>query len=176
MYWEDEYLRVIDASKQKRRSYKLWEYMIKFQRSVVLTLAGKVELFKESDDGKKNDIATELEIFLIDQVITYYEKAKDLVVKDIHNNCEFEYINSLMMLIHELKIDDFLESDDFYKDFISDHMKWVDANLVYFEKMFSSSEKERKKWTGLTMIDYSHLTSLRNHKKIVSEWSRYMAF
>jgi len=29
-YWEDEYLRVIDAAKQKRRSYKLWEYLIKF--------------------------------------------------------------------------------------------------------------------------------------------------
>lgn len=176
MYWEDEYSRIIDASKTKRRSYKLWEYMIKFQRQMILTLQHTAETFKESDNGRKTDISTELEIFLIDQVISYYEKAKELVLKDIHNNCEFEYICSLIMLLHELKIDDFLESKDFYKDFINDHTKWIKANMKYFESMFEAKEEERKKWSGLTMVDYSKLESFRNHQKIVSEWDRYMAF
>ena len=61
-----------------------------------------------------------------------------MVTKDIHNNCEFEYILQLMMLIHELKIDEFLESKDFYKDFINDHKKWVNSSLKYFEKLFAS--------------------------------------
>lgn len=81
-----------------------------------------------------------------------------------------------MMLLYELKIDEFLESKNFYKDFMSDHLKWVNTNLKYFEKMFAAKEDERKKWAGLTMIDYSHLTSLRNHKKTVEEWERYRAF
>lgn len=30
MIWDEEYMRVVDAAKQKRRSYKLWEYMVKY--------------------------------------------------------------------------------------------------------------------------------------------------
>ena len=86
-----------------------------------------------------------------------------MVAKDIHNNCEFEYIVSLMMLIHELEIDEFLEHEGFYEEFISDHKNWVGQNLKHFEKLFAASEEERKKWAGLTMIDYSRLESLRGH-------------
>jgi len=143
---------------------------------MILTLYSYIEKLKESEKEKENDIACELEIFLIDQVISYYEKAKKLVVKDIHNNCEFEYICQIMMLIHELKIDEFLESEDFYKEFIKDHQTWVKANVQYFERVFAAKENERKQWAGLTMIDYSHLESLRKHARTVSEWKRYMAF
>jgi hypothetical protein len=81
-----------------------------------------------------------------------------------------------MLLIHKLKIDEFLESEGFYKDFISDHRKWIAANLKYFERVFAAKEDERKKWSGLTMIDYSHLESLRKHQKTVAEWDRFMMF
>lgn len=143
---------------------------------MILTLKGKIALFRGSKNGKMNDIATELEILLIDQVINYYEKAKDLVVKDIHNNCEFEYICQIMLLIHELKIDEFLESKSFYKDFINDHKQWVKANLKYFEKVNEAKDEDKKKWAALTMIDYSRLESLRKHERTIDEWDRYMAF
>lgn len=174
--WEDEYLRIVDSAKQKSKSYKLWEYMAKFQRCVILALQDTIIKLKKSDSGKQSDIATELEIFLIDQVIGYYTKAKELVIKDLHNNCVFEYLCQIMMLIYDMKIDEYLETDGFYKEFNSDHQVWVDKTIKYFEKMFDSQDDERKKWAGLTMIDFSKMESIRIHKKTVEEWDRYRAF
>lgn len=84
-----------------------------------------MESLKQIDTEKAEDLATELEILLIDQVIALYEKAKDMVMKDIHNNCEFEYICNLMLLLFDLKIDEYLDNKDFYKEFIKDHLVWA---------------------------------------------------
>jgi hypothetical protein len=52
----------------------------------------------------------------------------------------------------------------------------VGKTIKYFEKMFDSQDDERKKWAGLTMIDFSKMESIRIHKKTVEEWDRYRAF
>jgi hypothetical protein len=134
------------------------------------------ETLKEISTEKAEDLAGELEILLIDQSISLYEKAKDMVLKDIHNNCEFEYICNLMMLLFELKIDEYLDNKDFYKEFISDHMIWAQKTMQHFSKLFSSKDDERKKWSGLTMIDLSKMESLEKHLKTIKEWNRYMGF
>lgn len=32
-----------------------------------------------------------------------------MVIKDVHNNSEFEYISTLIMVIFELKIDEYMD-------------------------------------------------------------------
>lgn len=122
------------------------------------------------------DLAAELEIVLIDQTIALYEKAKEMVIKDIHNNCEFEYICNIVLLLFELKIDEYLENKEFYKEFVRDHVNWAQKTLQHFEKLFSQKDDERKKWAGLTMIDLSKMESLEKHLLTFKEWDRYAAF
>ena len=119
---------------------------------------------------------TELEIFLIETMSGYYEKAKGLCKKDVHNNCIFEYLNGILRIMHDLKIDEFMGEDDFYKNFMDDHLVWVEGLLSYHEQVQKLEKKERQKWVALTMIDYSKLESLKAHKRVVESWDEYQKF
>lgn len=57
---------MVEASRAYRRGYKLWDYMAKFQKSIILTLNFYTHQFKSSKGSLEKDIASELEIFLID--------------------------------------------------------------------------------------------------------------
>jgi hypothetical protein len=169
--WEDEYEVVVEASNQKKRSYKLWEHLSLLQLKISKYLMNLLANEEASEENR-----TELEIFLIETMSGYYEKAKGLCKKDVHNNCIFEYLNGILRIMHDLKIDEFMGEDDFYKNFMDDHLVWVEGLLSYHEQVQKLEKKERQKWVALTMIDYSKLESLKAHKRVVESWDEYQKF
>jgi len=169
--WENEYEVVVEASLQKNRSYKLWEHLSLIQIKMKQYLVSLLENDKAKEQNK-----TEVEIFLIEVFSGYYEKAKTLCSKDIHNNCIFEYLTNLLRIMFSLKIDDFMGEKEFYKQFMEDHVIWVDGLLQYHKSLLEANKKENQKWVALTMIDYSKLESLKAHKNITEEWDEFMKF
>ena len=169
--WEEEYERVIQASKQKKRSYKLWEYLSLLQLKFIRGL----NWLRKSHRGTE-EAGTELEIFLIEKSLDYYEKAKKLCSEDIHNNCAFEYLSLLLRLLFELEIDVFMAEEDFYKRFVDDHKEWVSNLVKYHEKMVEFDKEENEKWRGLTLVDYSKLVTLRAHLAVVEDWDGFLKF
>lgn len=170
LLWEEEYDRLIEACKTKKRSYKLWEYLS------LLQIKMKNEISEILADPGKEGLRTETEIFLIEIFLNFYEKAKKICKEDIHNNCAFEYLNTILRLLFEMEINDFMEDEDFYKNFLEDHKYWVNELLKYHENINIESKDERRKWTGLTMIDYSKMVSLKAHKAAVDHWNEYTNF
>jgi len=169
--WENEYEVVVEASQQKTRSYKLWEHLCLTQLKISNYLISLLNNEKAEEGAK-----TELEIFLIETISGFYDKAKVLCAKDIHNNCLFEYLNCVLRIMFRLKIDEFMGEEEFYKQFIEDHLAWVVGLDKYHEKLLEFDKKERQKWVALTMIDYSKLVSLKAHRRVVENWDEYLEF
>lgn len=170
LLWEEEYDRLMEANLTKKRSYKLWEYLSLFQFKM------KNEITEILMDGEKEGLRTETEIFLIEIFLNFYEKAKKICKEDIHNNCAFEYLNTILRFLFDMRINEFMDDEDFYKNFLEDHKYWVNELLRYHETINIQNKEERRKWTGLTMIDYSKLESLKAHKYVVDHWNEYTNF
>lgn len=169
LFWGEEYDRIMDGYQTKKKSYKLWEYLTLFQRKM------KNEIFELMSHEFK-EMRTEVEIFLIENFLNYYEKAKKICSDDVHNNCAFEYLNSILRLLFEMKIDEFMDDEKFYENFMEDHKYWVDELLKHFENLNIENREEREKWAGLTMVDFSKLESLKAHKNVVYHWKEYLNF
>lgn len=168
LLWEEEYDRVVDSAKTKNRSYKLWEYLSLFMKKM------KNEIFELI--GVNKDMDTEIEIFLIENFLNFYEKGKKLCEEDVHNNCAFEYLNTILRCLFEMRINEFMDDDKFYDNFIEDHKIWIDGVVKHHENLNIENKDENKRWAGLTMVDYSKLESLKAHQYVAHHWKEYSSF
>ena len=127
----------------------------------------------------KEDEASEIEVFLIENILKFYEKAKELCQDSYYDYSIFEYMKSLLLLLHTMEIDKFLGDKEFYKNFMVDHVNWV-KELIRVSKITEEAIKksDEGKWRSLAMKDHSKLESLRNHLMIVKEekWKEFIKF
>ena len=88
-------------------------------------------------------------------------------------------MKSLLVLLHTMEIDKFLGDEEFYKNFMIDHVNWV-KELIRVSKITEEAIKksDEGKWRSLAMKDHSKLESLRGHLSIVKEdkWKLFIKF
>lgn len=174
LLWEKEEEAVTQILNKNARSYKLWEYLTFLFNFVVDELRNLIDTL---DEQEYSSFLTEVETMLIEQGINCYERAQSLCSKNVHNNCVFNYIQSVLRKMWDMKINEFLEDVEFYKNYLKDHIIWANKLLEYYNEIEPDHPKQKGKWRIKNkLIEYSKMESLKLHLDILKKWDDYVKF
>lgn len=148
----------------------MWNYLLWVQNLGVDSIQDLIDA-----QGSENESTiTELEVFMIETILRYYETAKEASTKYYYDYSIHNYMINLVRILFKMKIDAFLGDKDFYKNFLKDHLVWLEEVLKVSEMKESMLKgTEDIKWRSLALLDYSKLESVRTHKDIIEHWKEF---
>lgn len=178
-FWERESSRLESLISKHGRSYKIWEYLLHAISQLQLlgealanfpdTLSGETGQILAED--QKEAVKSEGQIFRVQLFSGLLEQARGMAAKNIHNHCLFGYIMGVLRVLAGLGLDEFMESEGFFKGMLLDHCRWIDENRVKYVALYGEAagqtpmEKER-----------AQLESLHAHEKEFYAWALDLGF
>lgn len=161
--WERELDRIDPVIHKHGRSYKIWEYLVHI---AVFIHESLVKLVHQDDPdipaALKSNYRSEAEILLVQGFITWYDRVRELVKKNVHNHCTFGLLANIMKILLTLKIDSFMDNKAFYGQFLEEHLRWLGELRTYYKLLYGQPGQ------GNSIIearesDRSKLESLEEH-------------
>lgn len=158
---EQEWQLVEHLCVKHPRSYKIYEYMVFFSQYVFQQLMDLEKLPGIPEDCLEA-LKEEVKLMRIELFLALFEKAKELVKKNVHNHCSYPVLAHLIWIVSKLEIDEFLDDKDFYEKLLKEHKDWVEELLSYYNLVYSEEKSSR-----------SSLESLKEHRHNIHSWNAF---